>query len=273
VPKRFDQAKPFLALGVVLAAWLVVPVAIKSFQRASFFEFEAPLTVAPSYARDLQEYWALRLHSNDELIAAGRDIARLYSSYDNALQENASLHGQITRLEELLRLPSQAAFRSEHARVERRDLSGWWQQLIIRKGHNYGVPVGAPVIFSGGLVGRVSEVHAYTAVVEMITSPTFRLAGAVEGDTRPITFQGGENPPLRPPRGTVEFVPLGLSASPTTPKTLVTSGFGGVFPAGLVIGQITRIEPSTDGLFQSGEVELDPRLSSITEVTVLVPLN
>ena len=114
-PKRFDQARPFVTLALVVAAWLVVPVVLKTFLRASFFEFQAPLTVTASYARDLQEYWSLRLHSNGELIEAGRDVARLYSSYDNALQENASLHGEISRLEEVLRLPSFAAYRSEAA--------------------------------------------------------------------------------------------------------------------------------------------------------------
>ncbi len=271
--KRFDQAKPFVTLGLILIGWLVVPIGVKMFLRASFFEFQAPLTVTASYARDLQEYWSLRLHSNDELIAAGRDIARLYSSYDNALQENASLHAEVSRLEDLLRMPSLPEFRSEHARVLRRDLSGWWQQIVIRKGQNFGIPVGAPVIFTGGLVGRVTEVHAYSAVVELISSPTLRLASVIEGDTRPITYQGGVNASLSAPKGLIEFVPLGVFASMASPKRLVTSGLGGIFPPGLAIGQVVKIEPSTDGLFQSGEVLIDPRLSSLTEVTVLVPLN
>ena len=76
-PKRFDQARPFLTLGILIAGWLVVPVAVKSLLRASFFEFQAPLAVAASHVRDLQDYWALRLHSNDELIQAGRDLGRL----------------------------------------------------------------------------------------------------------------------------------------------------------------------------------------------------
>ena len=57
-----------------------------------------------------------------------------------------------------------------------------------------------------------------------------------------------------------------------TPRRLVTSGFGGVFPPGLTLGIITRVTIGSDGLFQSGEVKLDERLGSLTEVTVLVPL-
>jgi rod shape-determining protein MreC len=46
---------------------------------------------------------------------------------------------------------------------------------------------------------------------------------------------------------------------------------GGVFPPNLTIGYLTSVEPSTDGLFKSGEVRLDRSLSDLTEVTVLVP--
>ena len=44
-------------------------------------------------------------------------------------------------------------------------------------------------------------------------------------------------------------------------------------PPGLIIGEITSLETSADGLFKSGEVQLDQRLGTLTEVTVLIPLN
>ena len=271
--KRFDQAQPFLTLGLVVVVWLLLPVGVKTFTRASFFELTAPVAIAASYARDLQEYWSLRLHSNRELIEAGRDLARLNASYELAVQQNSQLQAEIERLEGLLRLPSFADYRYEHARVARRDFSGWWQRIVIRKGRNSGLPVGAPVIFSGGVVGRVTEVHATTAVVEMISSPEVRLAGVVEGDTRPISFQGGLNPTFGPPVGIVELVPLDIIASRTITKRLITSGLGGVFPPGLKLGEITKLELGADALFQSGEVRLDERLGALTEVTVLVPLH
>jgi len=124
-----------------------------------------------------------------------------------------------------------------------------------------------------GVVGRVVEVQAYTSVVDLISSPGVRLAGTIEGENRPISFQGGVNPTFGPAKGIVEFVPLDIFVTPTTPKRLVTSGLGGVFPQGLSLGEIVQLEPSTDGLFQTGEVQLDPRLSALNEVTVLVPLN
>jgi rod shape-determining protein MreC len=269
--QRFDQARPFATLGIVIAAWLIVPTAVKSFARATFFEFTAPIVASASYVRDLQEYWSLRGHNNGELIEAGRDLARVNASYDLTVQRNAELEAEVARLEPLLHLPPVPGYRLETARVAERQASGWWQQLIIRKGRNYGIPVGAPVVFGGGVVGRIAEVHAYTAVVELISSPGVRLAAVIEKDTRPISYEGGENPSFGAPRGIVEFLPLDVFAQASAPHRVVTSGLGGVFPAGLAIGQLVKIEPSNDGLFNTGVVQLDPRLAELTEVTVLVP--
>ncbi len=273
LPTRFDQARPFFTLSLVLLAWLLLPLAVKSFTRVTFFELQAPFAAAQSYVTDLQDFWALRLRPKNEIIEAGRDLARLNSAYELRLQENEQLRAEILRLENLLKLPPLPAYRFEPARVSKRDFSGWWQRLVIRKGSRHGITLGAPVVFVGGVVGRVVEVYAYTSVVDLISSPTFRIAATTEGDNRPISYQGGLNDSFKGPRGVIEFVPVDIYAATNQPRRLVTSGLGGVFPPGLTIGDITKLEPSTDGLFKTGEVRLDDRLGSLTEVTVLVPLN
>ncbi|EIP99838.1 cell shape-determining protein [Opitutaceae bacterium TAV1] len=270
--RRFDQARPFLVLGVVLAAWLVVPMVVKRFARISFYEMQAPVDATTSIIRDLQDFWALKTRSKNELIQAGRDQARLNASHEITLQQNAALLAAQARLEALLRLPSWPSWRTEPARVVRRDFNAFWQRMVIRKGANYGITVGAPVIYSGGVAGRVTEVHAYTSVVELLSSPGVRIAAVFEGDTHPVSYQGGTHLPLAPPGGVLEFVPLDIFATPANPRRLLTAGIGGVFPPGLVIGEVTTVEPGTDGLFKTGRVTLDPRLARLDEVAVLVPL-
>ncbi len=269
--QRFDQARPFAVLGLALAAWLMAPIAVKTFVRASFFEMTAPIEVSASYADSLKKFWSLRLHSKDELIEAGRDMARLNASYSVSVQANEDLKAEVERLQGLLKMPPDERYHFEHAQVVQRDFSGWWQRMIIRKGSDYGIPLGAPVVYSGGIVGRISEVHAFTSVVQLTSDPGLRIAAVVSGDSRPVSFQGAENQVFGNPRGVIEFVPLDVYANATAPKRLATSGLGGVYPPGLTIGQIVHVESSSDGLFKTGEVELDPRLSELTEVTVLVP--
>jgi rod shape-determining protein MreC len=270
--KRFDQARPFATLAIMGIAWLALPVVMKTLARASFFELTAPITVAASHVRDLQEFWSLRAHSNRELIEAGRDLARVNASYELAIGQNADLQTEIGQLETESRLPPRPGYRLEPARVALRDFSGWWQTMVIRKGRNYGITVDAPVVFTGGVVGRVSKVGAYTSVVELISNPGVRIAAVIEGDTRPISFRGGINPTFGPAEGVIEFVPLDIFARPGATRRLVTCGLGGIFPPGLTLGQVVGVDASTDGLFKTGHVALDPRLSELTEVTVLVPV-
>lgn len=276
-PLRPDQARPFLTLGIVVLAWLLVPAAAKRFFRTTLFEAQAPIAAAASRVRDLQEFWALRTQSSNELIAAGLETSATLASYELGVSRVEQLEAENGRLRDLLSIPREAGWRYERARVVLRDFSAWWQQLVIRKGADDGIPVGAPVVYSGGVVGRVREVRANTSVVELISSPGLRLAGVIEGgvrsgDQRPVSYQGGDNPAFGPAHGVAEYVALDVFATPKAPLRLVTSGLGGVFPPGLFIGHITKVELGTDGLFKTAEVELDQALSSLTEVTVLVPV-
>lgn len=264
--------RPVVILLVLLAVWWIVPTFVKSFMRVSFFEMQAPFWTAASYIEDLQGYWVIRNHSKTELYEAGRDLARLNAAYQLRVQENDELKGEIIRLERLLNLPSHLAYRSEVARVVRRDLSGWWQQFILRKGRNYGISKGNAVVYAGGVVGRIKEVYAYTAVVELISSRSFRVAAKLEGDARPVTFQGNISLPLEGPSGKIVNVQSDIEVDPSNPRRLVTSSLGGVFPDGLTIGWTNRLGPSIDGLLQQGSVRLDQRLRSLKEVAVLVPI-
>lgn len=271
-PQRFDQARPFATLALVGLVWLLLPAAIKRMGHLTLFELQAPVAATASYVRDLQDFWSLRTRSQTELIEAGRDLARLNASYEVRLQEDARLREEVERLEALLDLPAPENYRAEPARVVRRDFSGWWQQLVVRKGRQHGILKGSPVIFTGGVVGRIEEVGLYTSVVQLISDPRVRIAASIEGDNRPVSYQGGNNPTMGPARGAVDFVPIGLYVSPSETKRVVTSGLGGMYPPGLTIGQLVKLDASADGLFQTGDVRLDERLASVSEVTILVPV-
>lgn len=264
------QGKALAMTAGLFFLWWLTPLIFKSFARVSFFEFQAPSWAALSYLEDLQDYWSKRSRSKNELIAVGVDLARLNASYELSNQRARLLENQVVRLETLLDLPRLPDHRYEVARVLRRDMNAWWQQLIIRKGALHGIEEGYAVVYSGGVVGRVIEVHTYTAVVEILTSPTFRAAAHLEGDFRPVQFQGGDNQPLRAPRAYLDNVPPDVHLEDEL--RVVSSRLGGVFPDGLTLGFLEHLQPEQSGLFQSGRVRLDPRLQELREVAVLIPL-
>jgi len=263
---------PLWLIGAFLVLWWLAPIGWRALTRDIFAGFQAPLWAAHARMSDLQSYWAMRAHSQNELIEAGRDLARMNAFKENQIQQNASLQAEVKRLEDLLRLPPHMGYRYEVARVMRRDIDTWWQQLLIRKGAEDGLAPGMGVVFEGGVVGRVREVSAHTAIVDLVSSRLFRMAANLEGDGRPFTYQGLHTLPLETPQGEVRDVPPGIPMSTGETRRIVTSGLGGVFPEGLTLGTVDVLEHGNDGLFLRGQIKLDPRLMDLQEVSVLVPI-
>ena len=266
---RNQNLKSLIILGVVLLLWAVLPPVAKQFGQEIFYELQAPAWIAGSFVRDVQDFWTFRLKSKQEMIEENLEMARLKASYRYQLHEQEPLEAQIKRLESLFRLPSLPDYEAEISRIARRDINAWWQQLTVRKGRNFDIPMGAPVIFSRGVVGKVRTVHYNTSIIDLITSPNIRLAAVFEGDERPVLYQGVISGPFRKPTGSVSNVPTDIQIEKDRPRRLITSGFGGVFPAGLTIGQVHSLQASSDGLFQSGKVELDADLNVLREVAIL----
>lgn len=251
---------------------LLAPTTVRNYVQRLFEEFRAPIDAIPSQLNDLEKFWSLSLNSKRDLIEAGRDLARLNSAYELKVLENDSLKNQILRLEKILDLPSQEKFKTEVARVCRRDISAWWQHLIIRKGSRHGIKIGYAVIYGGGVVGRIVKVDSYTSVVELVSSRKFRMAAHVADEDRPIIYQGAGSLSMQSAQGEVFDAPADLSASATSPLKLVTSSLAGTFPEGIYIGDIISLKAEPDGIFKSGIVRLPKGLASLREVAVLIPI-
>ncbi len=247
-------------------------MAYKSMVRVTFTEFQAPVWIATSYCDDLSRFWGRRSHSKIELIEAGQELARQKARYQTLGQQNSTLQSEITRLEEILNLPSRREYRYEVARIIRRDLSAWWQFVIIRKGSDYGILEGSAVIFGGGVAGRVVEVNARTSKVELISSPNFRMAATFATDGHPVVYQGISQSGFGKPKGEVRDAPKDLLANNKNPSKLISTELGGTFPAGLNIGTVSWLETGSTGIFQTGMVNLDKNLVSLREVAVLIPV-
>ena len=184
--RKFTEVRNLAIFACAVLACLFAPTAVRNSAERAFEEFRAPIDAIPSQLSDLEKFWSLSSRSKRELIEAGRDLARLNSAYELKLLENESLRNRVSRLENILNLPSQEKFKAEVARVCRRDISAWWQHITIRKGKRHGIREGYAVVYGGGVVGRVVKADAYTSVVELVGSRKFRMAAHVAGEDRPI---------------------------------------------------------------------------------------
>jgi len=135
--------------------------------------------------------------------------------------------------------------------LSRGGLQGLPSVVRLGKGTSDNVRVGAAVAVPEGLVGRVTRVSEHTCEVRLVTDPAVRVSCEVEGADaawgRVIgVVEGGGGETLRghgPLTMFYVFNPLRvchLGRRPTLPPhaRVVTSGLGGVFPRGLLVGHL-----------------------------------
>jgi len=275
------KVKPFLYLGFFAICWWGIPSSIKLFTQSTFREFQAPIWEISSRIEDLSNYWGHLSDSKRTLITKGKEFKRLTSDLElqkirskeivteiNRLQ---NLHQSISRLNKLLNINSSQNFESVIARVSVRKMSGWWQQMTIRKGYNNRLQIGNGVIYNKGVIGRLINVDSRSAEIEIITNPNFRIVAHFGNDTRPVTFQGNGIDLGGQPNGIVLDVPYDIIPKKGEPLQLITSSLGGNFPHGMPIGNVYKLEGAEDGLFKTGKVIIDRSINEVLEVTLLIP--
>ncbi len=136
--------------------------------------------------------------------------------------------------------------------------------LRVDRGSLAGVAKGAVVAVPEGLVGRVVSVTPHTALVAPLTDPAVKAHCRVEGDgrVRGILSGGTEDAlVLRSLQGSLSC------ASPVARARVFTSGLGGVFPPGLVIGTWIQLNTNANSVV-TGEVLPAVEFSTLEEVFI-----
>lgn len=192
----------------------------------------------------------------------------------------ARLQVEIVRLREIeqdyYRLSGLLDYKSAHrdqdlvtADVIARDTSGYLRWIIINRGARDGIRTGNPVISTLGLVGRAEDVAANTTWVRLIidqsSAVNARLQNAQAEGTVLGQLQGGLLMDLIPQEALVEQGDM-----------VLTSGLGGNFPAGIVIGQVISVQRQPAELFQ--QAQLRPmvdfaRLEIVSVITSFEPID
>jgi rod shape-determining protein MreC len=108
------------------------------------------------------------------------------------------------------------------------------QTVVIDRGSKQGVEEGLIVVVAGGLVGKVESVGSEASQVLLLTDPRSAVNAQVQGSNATGIVRASGDGSL-----VLDFVERG--ATPKEGDLVVTSGLGGSYPAGLLIGQVTEV--------------------------------
>jgi rod shape-determining protein MreC len=169
--------------------------------------------------------------------------------------ENARLSA-LVQLKQALKLPSTGA------RVIGRPTSSWEGSLVIDKGSSDGLKLDMPVVAAQGLVGQIVEVAPNAAKVQLISDRRSGVAVVVQR-TRAAGIVHGSLEGLL----SLDFVDR--LTKPVVGDIVVSSGMGGVFPKGIIVGDVTAVHDQRDKPFPLLTVTSRVPVADVEEVLVL----
>lgn len=143
---------------------------------------------------------------------------------------------EMNRLRQALNYRERSVFKLIPGEIVTRDASTWWHTVTINRGKEDHIETDMPVVTDEGLVGKTATVSNTISVVLLVTDENCKVASSVEG-TREQGIVSGE----RISGGLAPLLDLNFltkQANLQPGQKTYTSGVGGVFPSGLLIGTV-----------------------------------
>ena len=153
-----------------------------------------------------------------------------------------------------------------NATVVERNTTYWFNTITINKGKLSGISKDMAVVTSSGLIGKVEKVTNYTSVVKLITSNDVNNKISVSINTSSRTINK-----IMSSDDKNNNVILGIEKDSgiAIGDKVLTSGLSDIFPKGIVIGEVIKIDNSTYGDSYNAYVKLSSSIDNIRFVTVL----
>jgi rod shape-determining protein MreC len=240
--------------------------------------FLAPLSRIFLYPVVSAQTWvSTRYQALQDFVTSPSDMNRLR-------QRNAELEAEVARLQtQIIELQSEIQevqvlsalldFARAHpentfvsATVIGRDPSPFIQYVNINRGSDDGLRRGMPVVTHQGLVGRIAAVTASAARVQLITDPISNINVRLEPSQSEAVVSGQITGEIA-----LDMIPIDSNLQPG--DLVLTSGYGGNYPADILIGQVSGVRKRDYELFQTASIQPAVDFSQLRIVMVITNFN
>jgi rod shape-determining protein MreC len=204
-----------------------------------------------------------------------KSLEELEKDNDNLRVENRQLKAtnqalrdieqEVNRLRHSLQYKERSVFKLVPAQVVTRDATTWWRTITINRGKEDKIETDMPVITDEGLVGKTTTVSENITIVLLVADENCKVAASVEGSREQGIVQGERIIGGLTPLLDLNFLTKQANLQPG--QKVYTSGVGGVFPSGLLIGAVKAFKMRE----LDGQAQLTPAvdLSHLEDVFVV----
>jgi len=216
-----------------------------------------------------------------------RDSFKFITNFSKVKTQNEELKKTITQLQskaieydslkqESVKLKSMLKFTQERdeydyvgANIIGTSGNNFLDGFIINKGENKGIKKRMIAMTGEGLVGQVTSVGSNWSIVQCLSNENIAVAGLVVRTRENNGIVKGykdENNKLL-----AEIQRLSLNSTIKKGDVIVTSGLGGIYPAGIRIGNVLSVYEDKGEVMKSAIIEPYVDFTKIEEVFIVVP--
>jgi rod shape-determining protein MreC len=198
---------------------------------------------------------SLREKENIRLKKELASLLKEQQKYREAILENK-------RLKELLSLKEKEHRYVTAARVIAKGIDQWSNTFVLDKGQSDGVAKDMTAITPNGLVGKISSVSDNYSSVLLLTDINFSSAARIQDNRTEGVLSGTGFRKCQ-----LKYVPHEESVEKGS--VVITSGLDSLFPQGIPIGYISKVNKKGAGLFQDIDVTPFVDISRIEELVIV----
>ena len=220
------------------------------------------------------------VHGADAVLSSIKGVASSYVDLRHAREENVELRerndGLTTELNKALdraaeldsirtqlALPSRPSYRELAANVVARDTTLWFRRLTLDLGTLNDVKRDMPVSAAGGIVGRIISVGPNFAMVQLITDKHAGVGAMLQNSRAMGEVRGLDN-------DRCELKNISTSENVEIGDSVVTTGLDRIYPKGLLIGTVERIEADPNAPWHRIIIKPAARVDRVEHVFVLL---
>lgn len=210
--------------------------------RQAFIAALHPLEIvadAPgAWYRDIKKYFSV----HNKLVQENYALKQQAFEHQVILQRLTTIQAENTHLRTLLNANIPIQPKATLGEISHMGRDPFTHIVVVNRGDQHHIKAGQAVVDSKGVIGQVTRVYPFTAEVTLITDKELSIPIQIErNQLRAIAFGEGNN--------TLDIPYLPTNVDIKVGDKLVTSGIDGVYPAGLAVATVTKIEQNPESPF------------------------
>lgn len=238
-------------------AWLIV--VNNQYQGASFFNSANSFVASVNgFSQNTKEYFSLR-EANTRLAQENTQLRTKLEQFNQAALQNDTIGPADSMVIKRFDFIS--------AKVVNNSIHQQSNFITLNRGSADGIEPGMAVINDLGVVGKVKITSEHFSVITSLLNVDIMVSALMKrtGYFGTVQWGGGDTPD--PDFVKLKFIPLHVK--PTIGDTIVTSGYSGVFPEGVMIGTIASVNQGRDNSFHDIDVKLSQDFRKLSYATVI----